>query len=734
MLVEHNTRNLLSDTKFFEGYSRYIEKENRYETWEESVERVMNTHRTFYKHKLTPELEQYINEAEQSYKNKEFLGSQRALQFGGVQLLKHNLKIFNCLATYADRSDFFGEYFYSLLCGCGVGFSVQKRHIDKLPMIRPRTKQAKEHIIEDSIEGWATSLDVLMSSFLIGGGKYPEYEGRRVYFNSNFIRKKGSPISGGFKAPGPEPLIYALNQIERLLTENAEEGILRPIVVYDICMFTCDAVLAGGVRRAATICLFSPDDDEMINAKIGDWSITNPQRARSNNSMVLLRKDPKSKFYFRQVIDKIRQFGEPGFVFVSDLDHAFNPCVEIGMYPKTASGISGMQGCNLCSINGSKCITEEDFYRICRMAAIVGTLQAGYTNFKFLSPASKEIFERESLLGVSITGFMNNPEILFNDEITKQGARIVKETNKMVAKLLGINPAARTTCVKPDGNSSVLLMSASGIHPEHSRKYIRNIQINKIQEVCDIIKKVNPYMVEESVWNESRSDYSLSFPVFAPENSIFKKDLTAIKFLEFVKKIQITWVEEGTDESLCVDPTLRHNVSNTIHVKDDEWNDIADYLEENMNYFSGLSFIAATGDKDYHQAPYIEILEPEEIVKKYGEASLFASGLIVDSTKGFDNLWEAILVAQNQMNGYDQETKDLQQEWIRRYNKFAENYFSGDLKQTEYCLKDVYLLYKWSKIQQNYQPVNMEDLLRKQKFIDADTTGAIACQAGGCEV
>jgi ribonucleoside-triphosphate reductase len=404
------------------------------------------------------------------------------------------------------------------------------------------------------------------------------------------------------------------------------------------------------------------------------------------------------------------------------------------MYPKTASGISGMQGCNLCSINGSKCITEEDFYRICRMAAIVGTLQAGYTNFKFLSPASKEIFERESLLGVSITGFMNNPEILFNDEITKQGARIVKETNKMVAKLLGINPAARTTCVKPDGNSSVLLMSASGIHPEHSRKYIRNIQINKIQEVCDIIKKVNPYMVEESVWNESRSDYSLSFPVFAPENSIFKKDLTAIKFLEFVKKIQITWVEEGTDESLCVDPTLRHNVSNTIHVKDDEWNDIADYLEENMNYFSGLSFIAATGDKDYHQAPYIEILEPEEIVKKYGEASLFASGLIVDSTKGFDNLWEAILVAQNQMNGYDQETKDLQQEWIRRYNKFAENYFSGDLKQTEYCLKDVYLLYKWSKIQQNYQPVNMEDLLRKQKFIDADTTGAIACQAGGCEV
>src|SRR5665213_2648815 len=284
-----DTKQFLSDTKFYEGYARYNDLLGRYETWDEAVDRVMDMHVGFYASKTSPKLVEFISKATTAYKNKLVLGAQRALQFGGDQLLRHHMKNYNCSYSYADRPAFFGEVFYILLCGAGAGFSVQKHHISKLPNILPRTKQAKTHVIEDSIEGWATALDVLMASFFMGGGKHPEYEGRKIYFDLNAIRPKGAPISGGFKAPGPDPLAKALSYIERLLTERAEDGVLKPITVYDVCMHAADAVLAGGVRRAATICLFSPDDEEMIGAKTGDWFMTNKQRARSNNSAVLVR-------------------------------------------------------------------------------------------------------------------------------------------------------------------------------------------------------------------------------------------------------------------------------------------------------------------------------------------------------------------------------------------------------------------------------------------------------------
>jgi len=694
----------------------------------------MDMHRNFYAEKITPELESYIDEAEQAYKNKLVLGAQRALQFGGDQLLKHQMKMYNCTSSYADRAAFFGEFFYILLCGAGAGFSVQKHHVAKLPMIRPRTKQAKTHVIEDSVEGWGTALDVLLSSFFIGGGVHPEYEGRKVYFDSHKVRDKGAVISGGFKAPGPEPLMKALNLIERLLMEIAEEGILRPIHVYDICMHTADAVISGGVRRAATICLFSLDDDEMMEAKTGNWFAENPQRARSNNSAVVHRKKDANKEQFREMTKTIRQFGEPGFVFVNSYEHCFNPCVEIGMYPQTEEGVSGWQGCNLTEMNGALCTTPDKFYEACRVSAILGTLQAGYTDFKFLQPEAKQIFDREALIGCSLTGWMNNPQVLLNEDILAKGAAIIREVNEAVAKIIGIRPAARLTCVKPAGNASTILGTASGVHPEHSPKYLRTIQVNKLHDVCRAIKDANPYMMEESVWSSTNSDYSIAFPVVAPKNSIFKKDLTAIDFLEKVKLIQRSWVELGTVEERCVDPTVRHNVSNTVTVKKNEWDEVADYLFFNRDYFTGVSLISETGDKDYFQAPFIQVLEPEEIVARYGTPALFASGLIVDSTNGFANLWEAIQIAHYNGDQSNQELKDTRAEWIRRFNNYAKNYFDGDMTRAGHCLKDVYIAHRWIKIQQNHKDVDMASYLVELKEKDIDTMSAMACSGGSCDI
>jgi ribonucleoside-triphosphate reductase (thioredoxin) len=731
---DRDARDMMSEAKFFEAYSRWDDKKDRYETWNDAVERVMNMHRDFYKDVMTEELSQLIDEAEAAYKDKLVLGAQRALQFGGEQLLRHQMRLYNCTSSYADRKEFFGEFFYILLCGAGAGVSVQKHHVAKLPKIQNRTKQAKIHQITDDIEGWATAADVLMSSYFIGGGKYPEYEGRRVYFDTSLIREKGSMISGGFKAPGPEPLRKALDKIEHLLQGLvlSGENTLRPIHVYDISMHLADAVLAGGVRRSATIFLFSPDDEEMMTAKTGDWYLKNPQRARSNNSALIVRSEA-TREYFSKIIESVKQFGEPGFVFADSKDHCVNPCVEIGMFPQY-NGISGWQGCNLTELNGSMCNDIEAFIRACRSGAILGTLQAGYTDFKFVSDITKKIFDREALLGVSITGWMNNPQVLLDEENLKLGATLVKQINRQVANLIGILPAARTTCVKPSGNASVLLKTASGVHGEHAPLYIRNVQMNKDSEVAQLIKQTNPYMVEESVWSQNKTDYVISFPVIAPKNSIFRDELYGTNLLDKVKLIQQNWVEYGTDVDLCVDPTVRHNVSNTISVLSNQWDEVEQYLFDNRQYFAGVSLLSASGDKDFNQAPNTEIMSEQEIISRYGRGSLFASGLIVDASRGFDNLWDACMIAQMEQDYGDKEKADLRAEWIRRFRNYAENYFSGDMKQAEYCLKAVHLLHRWVKIQQDLVKVDFSNQLQAKRYTDIDTMGATACAGGACEI
>ena len=730
-----DTRAFLSETKFYDGYSRFKDEENNYETWDEAVDRVLSMHENTYSNKLN-KLQSYIEEARVAYKEKRVLGAQRALQFGGDQLMKHQMRMYNCTSSYADRPEFFGEYFYILLCGAGAGFSVQNHHVAKLPKIQQRTKQAKGYIVEDSIEGWASALDVLMSSYFVGGGKHPDYEGRRVFFDLSQIRPKGAKISGGFKAPGPEGLRRTLDKIEHMLqglVMDAKEPIdMRPITVYDVCMHSADAVLSGGVRRSATICLFSPEDDEMMTAKTGNWFMDNPQRGRSNNSAVIVR-DEATPETFKKIMESVKSFGEPGFYFTTSKEHTTNPCVEIGMFPQY-KGKSGWQGCNLTEINGGMCTSEEHFLQACRAAAILGTMQAGYTDFKFISDTSKKIFDREALLGVSITGWMNNPKILFDEKILKKGANIVKKVNKEVASIIGINPAARTTCVKPSGNASVLLQTASGIHAEHSPMYIRNIQMNKESEITQAIAKSNPFMVEESVWSAGGTDVVVSFPIVPKKGSMFKDDLHGVKHLELVKKAQKYWVVAGTNEDLCADKGIHHNVSNTIIV--DDWDEVEKYVYKNRYSFSGISFLSPTGDKDYNQAPNTQVIDAEQMVAKYDQGAIFASGMVVDALKVYDNLWTACSTAMGMGEDLSVESSEnsAKKDWVRRFERFAQNYLDGDMKKTEYCLKDAYLLHKWEKIQSNLKQVEWENDLTEKVYTDVDTLAAAACAGGACEI
>ena len=575
-----------------------------------------------------------------------------------------------------------------------------------------------------------------MSSYFVGGGKHSDFEGRRVFFDLSQIRPKGAKISGGFKAPGPEGLRRSLDKIEHMLQSIVmdQKGAvdLQPINVYDITMHAADAVLSGGVRRSATICLFSPDDEAMMNAKTGNWFIDNPQRGRSNNSAVIVRSEAK-KEEFAKLMESVKQFGEPGFVFVESPEHTTNPCVEIGMYPQI-DGKSGWQGCNLTEINGGMCKTEEDFYKACRAGAILGTVQAGYTDFKFLSPTSKKIFDREALLGVSITGWMNQPDVLFNPKVLEKGAKIVKEVNREVASIIGINAAARTTCVKPSGNASVLLQTASGIHAEHSPKYIRNIQMNKESEVTQAIIKSNPYMAEESVWSASGTDVVVAFPIIPHKGSMMKEELLGVNHLEKVKLAQKHWVVAGTNEELCADEGIRHNVSNTIIV--DDWDKVEDYVFKNRNAFAGISFLSMSGDKDYNQAPNTAVIDSKTMAKKYGDAAIFASGLVVDALKVYNNLWDACSTAQGYGIDISLESSEnsARADWNRRFDNFAANYLKGDAKAAEHCLKDAYLLHKWNKIQTNLKPIDWKDGLTAKKYTDVDTIASAACVGGACEI
>jgi len=722
-------KQLMSDTKFLSDYSRYNDKLGRYETFEEAVDRVMAMHKEFYKDKMSIQLTRLMDGVSTAYKNKLFLGAQRALQFGGEQLLKHHARLYNCASTYCDRIEVFSETMYMLLCGAGVGFSVQKHHIAKLPKLVVKNSETIKFDIEDSIEGWSDAIKILMESYTEGN----ENSGKTILFNYTKIRAKGSFISGGFKAPGPEPLRLCINTISSLLDDELANGILdiRTIVAYDIMMYIADAVISGGVRRSATICMFSKDDEDMIKAKTGDWYLTNPQRGRSNNSVMLLRNSTTFE-EFNSIMESVQHSGEPGFIWVDDLEFTLNPCVEVGMYPRLPDGRTGFQVCNLTEINGSLSDSEEIFLEQCKWASIMCTLQAGYTDFKYLSDVSKQIVDKEALIGVGITGFMNNPKILFDTDILKRGAEVVKKWNRVTASLIEINPAARTTVVKPSGNASVLLGTASGIHGEHSTRYIRHMQMSKDSEMAKLFQEELPEMCQDSVWNRER-DIVIAYPITTKKGSITKSNLLGVKQLEYVRTVQQSWIAAGKTVELCSHPKLSHNVSNTITV--DDWYDVTRYIYNNRKDLCGVSLLAANGDKAYPQAPFTEILTEEEIVSKYGIVALFTSALIEVGLSSFNNdLWAAC----NTVLGYGEKLTDshdhlLKRDFVRRVEKFSSNFKS--LEECTNCLKDVYNLHKWWKISSKSDTIPvLEYRLTKPKYVDIDTMGAQACAGGKCEI
>ena len=601
---------LLANSIYYDKYAKYLEEENRYETWEEAVRRVMSMHERKFASQLagSVELRAIFARIHTAFSERLILPSMRSLQFGGPQIEKNNLKQFNCSTTAIDRPRAFAEVFYALLCGVGAGFSVQKRHVSQLPPITMPRGEPVPYIIGDSVEGWADALNALMDSYF--------YDSLPFRFDYSRIRPKGAPVSGGIIAPGPDGLRRALEQIDSLLRNIAHVGSnrsprgdrhsgvsLSPIQCYDALMHASEAVLSGGVRRSATICLFDPDDDEMINAKTGDWLNQNAQRARSNNSAILVR--------FRDHQEAVLGIGaENEGVGASRGSYSLtiptifgNPCVEAGLFPFTEDGRSGLQMCNLTECNAVAMRDKYAFFEACRTAAWLGTLQAAYTDFPFLTAESKEITEREALLGVSITGIMDNP-MLSDPDLLARGAKVVKWANEQMARLIGVNTAARTTLVKPAGTTSILLGTASGIHPRHSRRYIRNVQLNRMSPVAKLFGQSNPCMVEDSVWGED--DVVVSFPIESPPEAVLRGELAAVRHLNRILAMQRHWVANGTRKELCVSEGLSHSVSATLTVND-AWDEILNAIWENRNLLSGISLVPDHSDKAYRQAPHIDI-------------------------------------------------------------------------------------------------------------------------------
>ena len=426
----------LQDYTFVAKYARWIPEKKRRETWNEAVSRVKQM--MLDKYSDDPKVHEDIEWAYEMMRKKRVLGSQRALQFGGKPIFKHNARIYNCITSFCDRLRFFQECMYLLLCGCGTGFSVQTHHIEKLPPLVRSKNGTKKYVIPDTIEGWSDAVGILVSSYFDQDELFPEYRGKNVNFDYSQIRPAGAFLnSSGGKAPGPEPLKNALSNIRKILDKalknlefaNGSARRLSSIQAYDIVMHSADAVISGGVRRSATICLFSPDDEEMAKAKTGSWFVDNPQRGRSNNSAILLR-DKTTEEQFSQLMQSVKEFGEPGFVFSDSTELIVNPCVEIGMWPvDETTGKSGWQACNLSTINCAKIKTEEDFLEACKAASIIGSLQAGFASFPYLGETSENIVKREALLGVSMTGIMEQHEICLSPEVQKAGAKIVKDEN-----------------------------------------------------------------------------------------------------------------------------------------------------------------------------------------------------------------------------------------------------------------------------------------------------------------
>ena len=596
---------ILSDVTVYMKYARFRNDVQRRETWEELVTRNKEMHIKKY-----PQLTAEINETYKFVYDKKILPSMRSLQFGGKPIEISPNRIYNCAYLPIDDWRAFGEIMFLLLGGTGVGYSVQKHHVDELPEIRkPNTTKSRRYLIGDSIEGWADAVKLLMKSYFEGGST--------INFDFSDIRQKGALlVTSGGKAPGPQPLKECLIKIQGILDSKVDNDKLSCIEVHDIVCHIADAVLAGGIRRAALISLFSADDENMISSKSGSWWELNPQRGRANNSAVLLR-NKITKSFFMDLWKKIEASGtgEPGIYLSNDKDWGTNPCCEIALRP--------FQFCNLCEVNVSDITTQEDLNERVKAASFIGTLQAGYTNFHYLRPIWQRTTEKDALIGVGMTGIGSGSAQKFD---LKQAADLVKETNLIVAKQIKINASARCTTIKPSGTSSLVLGTSSGIHAWHNDHYIRRIRVGKNEAIYSYLAIYHPELLEDEYFRPHDTAV-ISVPQKAPAGSIFRNE-SAIELLERVKSFYSNWVKTGHRTGQNT-----HNISATVSIKPDEWETVGEWMWDNKSFYNGLSVLPYNGGT-YIQAPFEDCSEEkyEEMLKSLTGINLSKVIELVDNT------------------------------------------------------------------------------------------------------
>ena len=576
------SQNILSDLTVYMKYAKFNPAVNRRETWQELVDRNKAMHL-----KKFPKLSEDIESAYKFVYDRKALPSMRSMQFAGKPIEISPNRIYNCAYLPIDDWRAFGETMFLLLGGTGVGYSVQKHHVEQLPEIRkPDTKKTRRFLIGDSIEGWADAIKILVRSYFEGGST--------PAFDFSDIRAKGAAlITTGGKAPGPQPLKECLIKIQGILDSKENNDKLTSIEVHDIVCHIADAVLTGGIRRAALISLFSADDDDMISAKSGAWWELNPQRGRANNSAVLLRNKVTEEFFFG-LWDKIKASGagEPGIYLSNDKDWGTNPCCEIALRP--------FQFCNLCEVNVSDVVDQDDLNARVKAASFIGTLQASYTNFHYLRPIWQRTTEKDGLIGVGMTGIGSGAAQKLD---LKVAAKIAKEENERVAKLLGINAAARCTTIKPSGTSSLTLGTSSGIHAWHNDYYVRRIRVGKNEAIYSHLAVHNPELIEDEYFRPHDTAV-ISVPQKAPEGSIFRTE-SAIDLLERVKFFYQNWIKPGHRSGQNT-----HNISATVSIKEDEWEMVGKWMWENRKFYNGLSVLPYNGGS-YIQAPFSDCTKEE---------------------------------------------------------------------------------------------------------------------------
>jgi len=560
-------------------YAKYLPTLNRRESWDELVTRNMDMHIKKY-----PELEDQIRKNYQFVYDKKVLPSMRSLQFGGKPIEISPNRVYNCAYLPIDHVDSFSETMFLLLGGTGVGYSVQKHHVAKLPPVnKPYPKRRKRFLIGDSIEGWADAIKVLMKSYLNG-------KSSRIKFDYSDIRPKGAQlVTSGGKAPGPQPLKECILKVTGVLNSVEEGDQLTTLQVHHIICHIADAVLAGGIRRAALIALFSADDHEMISCKTGKWYEHSPHLGRANNSACLMRHKITKEFFmdlWKRV--ELSKAGEPGIYLNNDKDWGTNPCCEIALRP--------YQFCNLCEVNASDIESQEDLNARVKAAAFIGTLQAGYTDFHYLREIWQETTEKDALIGVSMTGIASGRVLGYD---MTAAASTVKRENSRVAKLIGIKSAARCTTVKPAGTTSLTLGTSSGIHAWHNKYYVRRIRVGKNESIYKYLFINHPNLVEDDYFRPHDTGV-ISIPQKAPAGSILRTE-SAFDLLERVKKVATEWVVPGHRKG-----SNTHNVSATISLKDNEWEDAGEWMWENRNHYNGLSVLPYDGGT-YVQAPFEDI-------------------------------------------------------------------------------------------------------------------------------